>query len=361
MSELLEVAIVGAGLSGLALAERLSADGRAVGVFEARDRCGGRILSVPLADNLTVDLGPTWLWPGSQPRIAALCRRLGLTLFRQADAGQSLYKISADTLPVGYHDRQTHADAWRIQGGCAALIDALLAKLADIDIRLNQALLRIVDRDDHVELSFSTVNGTDIVRAKRAVLTVPPRLMAERIAFVPALSADLFEACRATPTWMAGHAKAAVAYPSAFWRQQGWSGNAVLPYPGAILSEIYDAEDPRGEFGALFGFFGIPAEFRDRYRAQLPGLLTHHLSELYGPGAAEPLRSTIQDWSMEAYTATALDRLPPIGHPDYGHRWLQLDHWTDKLYFGGTETAAEHGGYLEGALVAAERVYAALT
>lgn len=361
MSDLLEVAIVGAGLSGLALAERLTAAGRSVGVFEARDRCGGRILSVPLADNLTVDLGPTWLWPARQPRIAALCRRLELKLFRQADAGQSLYKMSADTAPVGYLDQQTHADAWRIQGGCAALIDALLAKLKPIDIRLNRPLLRIVDQGDHVELTFSTANGTETIQAKRAVLTLPPRLLAEQIAFVPALSADLFEACRATPTWMAGHAKAALAYPSPFWRQQGWSGNALLPYPGAILSEIYDAGDPRGESGALFGFFGIPAEFRDRYRAQLPGLLTHQLSELYGPSAAEPLQTTIQDWSLETYTATALDRLPPIGHPDYGHRWLQLDHWTDKLYFGGTETAAEHGGYLEGALVAAERVYAALT
>jgi monoamine oxidase len=38
-----------------------------------------------------------------------------------------------------------------------------------------------------------------------------------------------------------------------------------------------------------------------------------------------------------------------------------LDHWQDKLYFCGTETAEAAGGYLEGALEASDRVFTALT
>jgi monoamine oxidase len=69
----------------------------------------------------------------------------------------------------------------------------------------------------------------------------------------------------------------------------------------------------------------------------------------------------IQDWSREPFTSTAQDRMPLARHPIYGHRSLQLDHWHDKLYFCGTETAQEAGGYLEGALEASDRVFTALT
>ncbi len=40
-----EIAIIGAGLSGLALATALRSEGRDVTVLEARDRPGGRVLS----------------------------------------------------------------------------------------------------------------------------------------------------------------------------------------------------------------------------------------------------------------------------------------------------------------------------
>lgn len=85
---MLDVAIIGAGLSGLSLADRLLNSKRNIAVFEARNRCGGRILSHSIpAPDFDVDLGPTWLWPDHQPRIAALAERLGLKLFRQWDEG----------------------------------------------------------------------------------------------------------------------------------------------------------------------------------------------------------------------------------------------------------------------------------
>ncbi len=97
---MLDIAIIGAGLSGLALAEHLAASRRNIAVFDARQRSGGRILTVMLADDLSADLGPTWLWPAQQPRIAALCRRLNLALFRQADTGLSWYKAGSDIAPT---------------------------------------------------------------------------------------------------------------------------------------------------------------------------------------------------------------------------------------------------------------------
>ena len=49
-----DICIIGAGLSGLALAAKLQAEGRDVIVLEARDRRGGRVLSKD-----GYDLGPS--------------------------------------------------------------------------------------------------------------------------------------------------------------------------------------------------------------------------------------------------------------------------------------------------------------
>ncbi len=63
-----DILIIGAGLSGLNLAHRLTSVGRDVILLEARDRVGGRALSVKHKDAV-FDLGPAWYWPG-QPRMA---------------------------------------------------------------------------------------------------------------------------------------------------------------------------------------------------------------------------------------------------------------------------------------------------
>ena len=60
---MLDVAIIGAGLSGLSLAAQLHQRGYSLAVFEARDRIGGRILSLPpeageAASPFRFDLGP---------------------------------------------------------------------------------------------------------------------------------------------------------------------------------------------------------------------------------------------------------------------------------------------------------------
>jgi len=55
------VAIVGAGVSGLACASRLFAAGiTSIILFEAKDRSGGRMFSVPFGD-YNVELGAQWI------------------------------------------------------------------------------------------------------------------------------------------------------------------------------------------------------------------------------------------------------------------------------------------------------------
>lgn len=61
------------------------------------------------------------------------------------------------------------------------------------------------------------------------------------------------------PTWMAPHAKYLAVYDTAFWRDQGLSGDArSLCGP---LGEIHDAAMPGGS-AVGFGFFGLSAQTR---------------------------------------------------------------------------------------------------
>lgn len=80
MAEPLEVAIVGAGVSGVYAGWRLVTEGGRtdVTVFEASDRVGGRLLSVepPGIDNMVAELGGMRILPAVQPRIANLLKEL---------------------------------------------------------------------------------------------------------------------------------------------------------------------------------------------------------------------------------------------------------------------------------------------
>jgi len=75
-----DVLVVGAGIAGLAAAERLAAAGRRDLVLEARDRIGGRIHTAHDPDlDIPVELGAEFVH-GHPAELMALVRRLGLTV-----------------------------------------------------------------------------------------------------------------------------------------------------------------------------------------------------------------------------------------------------------------------------------------
>ena len=78
--------------------------GADVVVLEARARIGGRVLS-HRTEAGAYDLGPAWVWPTMQPRIAAAVRAAGLDLVEQAEDGGFLYQDHTgriERLPHGF-------------------------------------------------------------------------------------------------------------------------------------------------------------------------------------------------------------------------------------------------------------------
>jgi len=171
--------------------------------------------------------------------------------------------------------------------------------------------------------------------------------------FTPGLSSDQDKALNAIPTWMAGHAKILFFYEQPFWREAGLCGE-VFSRKGP-MTEIYDASPATGGPYALFGFLGIDSNRRQEIGEKtLTQYCLDQLVRLFGQEALNYVNVLYQDWTNDPYTSTADDAIALQGHPEYGLPPMLNHLWEGKIILSGSETAIDHGGYLEGALEAAD-------
>ncbi|WP_046734010.1 flavin monoamine oxidase family protein [Streptomyces humi] len=88
-SRTVDVAVVGGGLAGLTAARDLVAGGRTVAVLEARDRVGGRVVNLKLANGGFTEGGGEFIGP-TQDRVKALADSLGVATFTTYNTGDNL-------------------------------------------------------------------------------------------------------------------------------------------------------------------------------------------------------------------------------------------------------------------------------
>lgn len=121
--ELVDVAIIGAGLSGLQAATDLQAAGLSYVILEARDRVGGKTCSVQRKDGKGVqELGAAWINDTNQERAWGWTQKLGLTPITQNIKGH-----------VGFQD---------VDGACHSFMYGEMPKFDESD---KQDAVRIRD------------------------------------------------------------------------------------------------------------------------------------------------------------------------------------------------------------------------
>lgn len=350
------VAIVGAGVAGLYAARLLMAADISFIIIEARDRLGGRIVTVDkqgLPNEDGFDLGPSWFWPHSQPAIAALIEELELSAFGQnSDGDVIIERMSRETFQR-YRGAAQDQQSMRLVGGSGSLVRALADQLPAEQIWLETRVTAMALQPNGVALTIRRSNGRiEVLATQQAIAAVPPRLLESTMAFTPEQEPATSQRWRDTPTWMAPHAKFIAIYDRPFWRDAGLSGTAQSMV--GPMAEIHDASTASGA-GALFGFFGIGAEHRAAMsEASMTRACLEQLARIFGAEAKTPQATLFKDWAADALTATPADRIMG-GHPSAGKGLWVTGPWRDRLVLAGSETSPSEPGYLAGAVVAAQR------
>lgn len=348
------VAILGGGLAGLNAARLLHRAGVDFQLYEARERFGGRILTVDATGQSAdegFDLGPSWFWPQMQPDIAALVSELGLPSFGQHSTGDLIFERMSREGPRRYPTPPQEATSFRLVGGSAALVRALLADLPQDRLVANAPVSVIAQEDGLLRLTLPMGNAT----ADTVIAALPPRLLHKTVRFTPDLAPETAQLWQRTPTWMAPHAKFFALYDQPTWRRAGLSGTAqsmVGPMP-----EIHDATTVDGK-AALFGFLGVGAADRARLGvAALQQACLQQLIRLFGQDVAHPTAMLFKDWAVDPLTSVALD-VTETGHPEPVACWVHAP-WSERLLLCGSESSPREPGYLSGAVAASIEAVAA--
>jgi monoamine oxidase len=379
-----KVAVVGAGLAGLAAADALARSGAEVVVLEARDRVGGRVWSQPFAGGVA-ERGAEFVFE-SDVVLRATAERLGLRFYRKGTlygareprggeqastaeveaAAQSLRAhspqesvaeaLAASGLPPAVRDAiqarveissahpasdldaavlaETGAgfgsfDTWGVEGGNSRLAAGLAAHLA---VHVDSPVEAIAWTERTVRLQGRGLE----VEADCAVLAAPATAL-QRIRFDPPLPP-------AKALALAGvrYGQAAKLHVPLRARVEP---SAVLAVPDRYWSYTQLGPDglPAGFAGAFAGTEGALARLEvgsgpERWLEALAELRPELDLE-----RGEAMLTTWRDdrWTLGAYSAPSLSS--PL-------RTEELQRPVGPLTFAGEHTAGEWHGLMEGAL-----------
>lgn len=347
-----DVLIIGGGLSGLSLADKLNHEGVDFHLIEASNSFGGRISTIIFQDE-AFDMGPTWYWPG-QNNIANLLNRFLIGSFYQFSDGKGIYDNGSGRIESGYGFASMEGSL-RVAGGMGIIIDALVNSLPNEKLELNQKSFKITQSNDGFDVFTKDGKQQEkIYHAKNVVLAIPPRIVHESI------ESELFDktvlnSMSKIPTWMAGHSKVMAIYDRPYWRDQGFSGDGASN--GGIIQEFHDASPASGKISAIFGFLKPYNQIGKKSNDEIINEAKEQLVSYFGKEMEAPLSINVTRWSSNKNISTDQDKDGPWFHPIYGlpNHLKQLEE--QGVYFSSTETSPEFGGFLEGALVSSNRIF----
>ena len=344
----MRVLILGAGLTGLTLAYVLKDENVDFTLLEARDRIGGRIWTKTIQGTARVEAGATWFGM-KHHYLVRLLNELNIGYFPQAREGISLYETRHSTVPQQFQVPTDEPESYRIQGGSSALIEALATHIDPERIRTGDPVASL---DFSGAKSLLTTRANIEFEADLVVSTLPPQMFAHTIKITPSLPVPWTLLAKQTHTWMGESIKFFVAYPDNFWAEQSYSGMAFSET--GIITEMYDHSYGDAPPYTLKGFLSPQAVALTPYERR-KGVLDK-LAGFFGPQALTPAVYGEVPWKREPFTTVPGLESPLLPHQNNGHKDLRTSFFDGRLIIGGSETADQFPGYMDGAVNSAYRM-----
>jgi monoamine oxidase len=232
------------------------------------------------------------------------------------------------------------AQQWRFAGG-TQLICQKVAQALGNRVVLNSPVQRIAQDKG----SVTVYSGGTQLRAKRAIVAVPPTL-AREITYQPALPSQHDQLLRNLPQGRL--TKVTAVYNAPFWRDQGLTGQAISI--DGFVNVTFDDSPQSGTPGVVFGFVGGDrhAEFAALSEAQRRAAVLEQFVQFFGGPAASPIDYFETNWNQEIWTRGCPVAIANVGvYTAYGPA-LRQPH--GRIHFAGTETSTFWNGYMDGAV-----------
>ena len=339
-----KIIVLGAGLTGLSIAYLLKKQGTSVKILEARNRIGGRIETIKGNHDTPIEMGATWLGEKHKSLVNFL-NELGIEKYKQYNHGIAFFETMSFAPPQEFLIPESTEPSYRIKGGTSALIERLASEVGIENISLNQVISKIEKQDNSVNI----VNQqSEVFSADLVISTIPPKLFAQTITCTPALPQDVLKIFKTTQIWMENSIKFGVEYKTPFWKKNGQAGTVFSQ--SSIIPEMYDHSNFEENKFALKGFLSGAANQFSREEREKKVIAT--LVKFFGKEAENHMGYFDKIWEGEKFTFSPSDSFL-ISHQNNGHPIFQNGYWENQLWFAGTETSINYGGYMEGAIQSA--------
>jgi monoamine oxidase len=342
-----QVAVVGAGLSGLVAAYELALLGHDVTVLEARDRVGGRVLTIrsPFAGGHFAEAGAARIPPTHQLtlRYAAL---FGLELDPFYPDSGSFVELAGGTRRLVPHEvfLSSRPAYVKIRGGTDRLPLALAAALGN-RVRLASPVAAVEQRGRRVLVTAEDGWTLDVDR----VLCTVPLPVLQRIRFDPQLSSAKRDAADGgfayTPS-----TRVFAQFGERYWERDGLNGWGTTDWPEEIWHPTWDLAGPpgilvsyvRGERASRLDAFTMDERL---------GVVLVHWEEVFpGSASATPL-GAVHSWQEDPWSRGAWASPSPAALSRFAEA-IRLPE--GRIHFAG-EHASDFRGWMQGALASGLR------
>ena len=351
-----QVVIIGAGMSGLVAGYELTRAGHDVIILEARDRVGGRVLTLrePFSDGHFAEAGAARI-PPDHDLTLGYADYFGLMLDPFYPESNYFVNMSSGNRTLISASEYVNDPPWA--GFSTNRKD--FVKIRDGTDRLPRAFANFITNQIHLATPVESIeqnadgvvvrvsSGTEF-NADRALCTVPLPVL-NRIQFTPSLSDEKVAAISGGYNYAAS-TRVFFQFANRFWENEGLNGWGNTDWPEEIWHPTWDREGPKGILMSYM-YYGRAVELDQLIEEDRIEHVLNRWDSVF-PGVHDHVENGVShSWALQEWSGGAW------ASPTAGQDEALAEHIGEaegRIHFAG-EHASEYHGWMQGALVSGLR------